>query len=118
MLVTPVTHQQYKKVDVNAFCYLSSQKSESIHINKLQHSINNCTEWNHLHIPQLTIRRGAGSEDVLKSMILRTQHPRPKLKTVKFIRPKLITQAQENGSNVKTPKTIAFPNIGHLGVHF
>ena len=38
------------------------QIAESIHINKSQHSINNCTEWNHHHVTQLTVTRGAGSD--------------------------------------------------------
>ena len=38
------------------------QIAESIHINTLQHSINNCTEWNHHHVAQLTVTRGAGSD--------------------------------------------------------
>ena len=40
------------------------QIAESIHINTLQHSINNCTEWNSHHVTQLTITRGAVPGDV------------------------------------------------------
>ena len=43
---------------------LRRQIAESIHINTLQHSINNCSEWNHNNLTQMTTTCRAGNDGV------------------------------------------------------